>query len=119
DIEYKFDGAACLTNICMFDMCIPGSFVFALDQSTKALNLVETLNSEKVHEVCSVLPPTSCRYFVFQRSFTRAMRHRVAVHVVAWLPQQAEVRERVLYKRQIKDLCAQLRRVDHKFEIYN
>ncbi|KAJ2836695.1 hypothetical protein FBU31_001307 [Coemansia sp. 'formosensis'] len=116
---FAFDGAACLANACIFDLQLQGSFVFAIDEDRKTLELVDTVGSEKVHEVCAVLPPTTCRYFVFRREESRGMRRRHKVVVVAWLPQQAELKERVLYKEYMKDLCCQLRRVDHTFEIYN
>ncbi|KAJ2744858.1 hypothetical protein GGI20_002626 [Coemansia sp. BCRC 34301] len=116
---YFFDGAASLTNMRMFDLQTPGAYVFMLNTEHQTLDLEQVAESEKAHEVCALLPQTLCRYFVVRRKEVRGLRHRYVVVVVAWLPQKAELKDRVLYKSHIKDLCVQLRKVDHKFEIYD
>ncbi|KAJ2861171.1 hypothetical protein GGH94_005069 [Coemansia aciculifera] len=92
---YTFDGAACLTNICIFDFNIPGSYIFAIDTERHKLDLVQTVDSEKVHEVCALLPPTSCRYFVYRR----ATEERVLDRIIAYTCYSNDTRRLAEFKR--------------------
>ncbi|KAJ2014125.1 hypothetical protein IWW57_005926, partial [Coemansia sp. S610] len=47
---HPLDGIARLTNMCLFDFNIRGSYVFAIDHEQHTIELVQTVASEKVHE---------------------------------------------------------------------
>ncbi|KAJ2322280.1 hypothetical protein IWW52_000186 [Coemansia sp. RSA 2704] len=105
--------ASCI-NMGMFDKKTVRAAVFEIEDT----NIVceSMVGGRGMYEVCAQMTDTQCRYVVV-RLKTMGLRRESLTVVLLWTPEHAMLAERVLYRKQLRGFCAQLRHVDHVVEM--